>query len=105
MKGISRSNYEFVKLIIRLIGGGIPSSQTVESLLSEDSWKNVLGVGEGLGSGFSIRLYQCLWRDWLAIPDVDSDVIQGASQVGKNDINLGQAKSNGVPPDQKSKQS
>jgi hypothetical protein len=34
-----------------------------------------------------------------------SDVIQGAGELGKNDIILGQANSSGMPPNQKSKQS
>ncbi len=48
-----------------------------------------------------------MFNNWsLAIHDVDkNDVIQGAGQLGKNDINQGQANSTGEPPDPKSKQS
>ncbi len=43
--GMSSSNCEFVKLIIRLVGGGVaPSSQTVESLLSY-TWLAKLASG------------------------------------------------------------
>jgi hypothetical protein len=34
-----------------------------------------------------------------------NDIIQGAGNLGKIDITCGQAKSTGVPPNQKSKQS
>jgi hypothetical protein len=46
-----------------------------------------------------------MFNNWsLAICDVNkNDVIQGAGQLGKKDINQGQANSTGEPPDQKSK--
>jgi len=48
---LSPSNYEFVKLLIRLIGGGLaPSSQTVGSLVialgqKSDELKNLANLG------------------------------------------------------------
>ncbi len=37
---LSSLNYEFVKLLIRLIGGGLaPSSQMVGSLLRSNDWQ------------------------------------------------------------------
>jgi hypothetical protein len=46
---MSFSNYEFVKLISKLIGGGLSSGHTVASLLrtplvGKASWKNDLGI-------------------------------------------------------------
>ncbi len=41
----------------------------------------------------------------MVIPRANNYVIQGAGELGKNDVILGQANNTGVPPNQKCKQS
>jgi hypothetical protein len=52
-------------------------------------------------TSFSVA-WQCFWRDRLLTLNVSKhDITRGTGNLGKNDINQGQASSTGMPPDSK----